>query len=117
MASESLYTTFPDLGDKVGVFCQGYGTSIWMCCSLTQTDPPSDMDSLELLALSMGKTIVVIEELTRYVYTYNEHGAGYVFLLQYDEDTYGLIVETTEDGQLRTVFPKAHSLYSRVLSL
>ena len=116
-SSTTIYSPFPDLGENIGVYCLGYGTSIWMCCSMTQEPKIEERDTIELFATSLNKTLVILNSKTLDIHVYNTDGYSYVFLLEYDKRTYGLITELTQDNCLRTVFPKSHFLYEKLLDI
>ena len=115
--SNLIHSPVPDLGQNIGVYCLGYGTSIWMCCSMTQESKPQEQDTIELFAAGLGKTLVIIDTRTLDIYVYNTDGCSYIYLLKYPQKTYGLLTELTPNNTLRTVFPKSHYLYEKLLNL
>ena len=117
MIPRVLVSPLPDLGEKISVYCEGFGTNIWMCCKKTQRTVPDQHGTLDSFAVSLTKTIVIIDSLTLDVTEYNTNGCGYIFLYKYDDYTFGLVMELTENNEYRTTFPKSHYLYSRILDL
>jgi len=111
----SLIKRVDFLGDRYYVLSEGSGYGYLECLKNIWKDITPN--KLSTIADLYNRCIVEIDNETKYVREYCSEGAGYIFLIKYDDYTYGLCLELTLNNEYRSEFTKECALYDTVLLL
>lgn len=103
--SSSVVTNYP-LFPRGAVYSRGLGTTIQECLGTALGIDPLPLDrNPDLILAEYDKRCVLFNHYTHTVYYRNAIGVGTIIIVEYDTETYGLLMEQTGASSYTSIFP------------
>lgn len=115
--SSNVISNYPSFLRGV-VYSHGLGTSLQECVGVALGINPLPLDkSFDLLLAEYDKRCAIFNHYTHTVYYHNSIGVGTIIIVEYDTETYGLLMEQTGASSYRSIFPNETGFAQQIREL